>query len=442
MKAPLIATAALGLWAQGTTAAISLTVNDDNSVKQAASTLAYGLMRYYTGNNTGDVPGNLPSPYYWWEAGALFGTMVDYWYLTGDSTYNDPTMQALIHQAGDPGNFLPKNQSLSEGNDDQGFWALAAMTAAENVFPNPPSDKPQWLALAQSVFNQYVSRWETKACGGGLVWQIFSWNKGNDYKNSVANGCFFNLAARLSRYTGNSTYGDWAKKIYQWEEQVGLITNTSQVFDGIGFDVNTYQCGKVNNNQWSYNTALFMHGAAAMYNITKDDFWKSRLDGLLKDATTIFMKDGVPYEQYCELAGFCDLNQVSFKGYLLRWLAGTTKMAPYTADGIMKVIQSAAGAATSTCIGPVGPNFRGIDGTACGFGWTEKGKFDGKCEAPATEASGGTSKGDPGAGQGSSNTQSELDAKTKPTPGGRFGAAVLTILLVGCVIGGSVSLVL
>ena len=34
------------------------------------------MMKYYTGNHTGDVPGNLPSPYYWWEAGAFFGAMV------------------------------------------------------------------------------------------------------------------------------------------------------------------------------------------------------------------------------------------------------------------------------------------------------------------------------------------------------------------------------
>ena len=34
------------------------------SVKSAASTVAFGLMKYYTGNNTGDVPGNLPDPYF------------------------------------------------------------------------------------------------------------------------------------------------------------------------------------------------------------------------------------------------------------------------------------------------------------------------------------------------------------------------------------------
>ncbi len=34
------------------------------SVKAAASTVAFGLLKYYTGNNTGDVPGNLPDPYF------------------------------------------------------------------------------------------------------------------------------------------------------------------------------------------------------------------------------------------------------------------------------------------------------------------------------------------------------------------------------------------
>ena len=34
------------------------------SIKDAASTVAFGLLKYYTGNNTGDVPGNLPDPYF------------------------------------------------------------------------------------------------------------------------------------------------------------------------------------------------------------------------------------------------------------------------------------------------------------------------------------------------------------------------------------------
>lgn len=35
-----------------------------DSIKEAAATVAYGLVKFYTGNNTGDVPGNLPAPHY------------------------------------------------------------------------------------------------------------------------------------------------------------------------------------------------------------------------------------------------------------------------------------------------------------------------------------------------------------------------------------------
>jgi hypothetical protein len=33
------------------------------SIKEAAAKAVYGLVKYYTGNNTGDTPGNLPDPY-------------------------------------------------------------------------------------------------------------------------------------------------------------------------------------------------------------------------------------------------------------------------------------------------------------------------------------------------------------------------------------------
>ena len=56
----------------------------------------------------------------------MFGTLVDYWAFTGDSTYNDITLQAMVHQAGDHKNFMPRNQTQSLGNDDQGFWALSS----------------------------------------------------------------------------------------------------------------------------------------------------------------------------------------------------------------------------------------------------------------------------------------------------------------------------
>lgn len=68
-------------------------------------------MSYYHGQEPGHTPGVLSGPgpehsdYVWWEAGALWGTMVDYWKYTGDSTYND-IVQALAPVPGRPGQEL------------------------------------------------------------------------------------------------------------------------------------------------------------------------------------------------------------------------------------------------------------------------------------------------------------------------------------------------
>lgn len=147
-------------------------------------------MSYYHGNETGQTPGILPGPppagdYYWWEAGAMWGTLIDYWKMTGDDSYNEVIKQALLFQVGPGEDYMPPNVTASLGNDDQGFWGMTAMLAAENGFPDPPPDEPQWLALAQAVFNTQASpeRHDT-TCNGGLRWQIPLSNNGYNYKNS------------------------------------------------------------------------------------------------------------------------------------------------------------------------------------------------------------------------------------------------------------------
>lgn len=50
-----------------------------DSIKHAASIAAYGLVSYYKGNESGQIPGKLPEPpYYWWESGAMWGGLIDY----------------------------------------------------------------------------------------------------------------------------------------------------------------------------------------------------------------------------------------------------------------------------------------------------------------------------------------------------------------------------
>ena len=85
-----------------------------DSIKSAAATVAYGMMKYYNGNQTGMPVGLLPDPYYWWEAGAMFGQMIEYWFYTGDASYNDVVMAGLLAQVGTQNDFMPTNQTTTE----------------------------------------------------------------------------------------------------------------------------------------------------------------------------------------------------------------------------------------------------------------------------------------------------------------------------------------
>jgi mannan endo-1,6-alpha-mannosidase len=76
------------------------------------------MVVYYDGNEAGNTPGILAQPYYWWEGGALFDTLIDYWHYTGDSSYNDIVTQGLLFQRGNGNDYMPANQSKSEVSDD------------------------------------------------------------------------------------------------------------------------------------------------------------------------------------------------------------------------------------------------------------------------------------------------------------------------------------
>jgi mannan endo-1,6-alpha-mannosidase len=137
------------------------------------------------------------------------------------------------------------------------------MSAAEMKFPNPTQTQPSWLSLAQAVFDRQAGRWDDKHCGGGLRWQFNPLNSGWMLKNTISNGGFFQLAARLARYTNNATYADWAEKSYNWLTQINLVTENFEVYDGVGFTENG--CSKPQDSvqlQWSYNIGTMIAGSA------------------------------------------------------------------------------------------------------------------------------------------------------------------------------------
>ncbi|KAI1140819.1 glycoside hydrolase family 76 protein [Hypoxylon sp. FL0543] len=437
-------TAVSVLTASSLVATYDLDVDSTDSIKNVAKQMAQDLKSFYNGDEPGQTPGLLPQPYYWWEGGALMGAFIDYWYYTGDTTYNDITQQGLLFQVGPYNDYMPPNQTLTEGNDDQGFWGMAVMTAAEYKFQDPPSDKPGWLALAQAVFNTQASRWETDYCNGGLRWQIFKWNNGFTYKNSISQACFFNLASRLALYTGNSTYADWAVKTWDW----------MRIYDGAHIDDN---CTTITPYEFSYNVGAFLLGTAAMtaYSNTTNnsanvEMWRERVDGLLNATEDIFFfgnetSNRIMIEIACEPVNLCDTDQLSFKAYLSRWMAATTKWAPWTFDRVRTLLRNSAVAAAKQCTG--GDNHR-----MCGLKWANNsGQWDGttgvgqqmasmevvlatmiqEAAPPVTNGTGGTSVGNPSAGGSDDGRTDPVGRIYGPiSTGDKAGAAICTIIVV------------
>jgi mannan endo-1,6-alpha-mannosidase len=136
----------------------------------------------------------------------------------------------------------------------------------------------------------------------------------------------------------------------------------------------------------------------------------------------------------------------SEKAFLTRWLAATTKSAPYTYNQIMPKLQTSAKYAAMQCSG-------GANGRMCGLSWSKGSTWDGtsgvgqqmaaleviqsnligQSRVPFTNMTGGTSKGDPNAG---SSSISNPAATTPATTGDRAGAGILTTLVLVGFVGG------
>lgn len=240
-------------------------------------------MSNYTSNTTGHVPGKLDRT--WWIGGALFQTMIQYWYFTGDTSNNRAVSQGMYWQRGN-NDYFPANYSQFLGNDDQMTWGLAAMTATELQYPQD-SSMPSWLTLAEGVFQTQIPRWDTESCSGGLRWQIYPYQIGYDIKNAISNGGIFQLSSRLARYTNNQTYSDWAEKIWDWSSQVSIL-DTDQWLIADSVTVGS-DCESHGDISWSYNYGAYISGAAYMYNVvsTYRFRWGQRLLIKSKDQWSI-----------------------------------------------------------------------------------------------------------------------------------------------------------
>ncbi|KAF3192580.1 hydrolase 76 protein [Orbilia oligospora] len=349
---------------------LKIDVSKPDTLRAAAKVVMQNLVNDYTSQKP-FVAGLLPSEYSFFESGVFFNTVLNYAAFTGDKTYNSLFEKDFFNQIGENANFIPRNSSARIVNDDVGYWALAAMSAAE--FGASPADTsmPSYLTLADNVFNDFVRRWDDKACGGGLRWAIQASDDRYDFKDTNSNGVFFELAARLGFKTGNTTYFDWANKVYDWTAKTKLIgtldtNNLGQVLAGASVKD---KCQQVDQSYYSAQQANYVYGAAIMYAKATTSTWLDRLGALVHYTSSAYfgpqqyVDDGrsqVVNEAGCEYDNKCTLDQKAGKAILFRSLAVALRYNDL--DVVMKVqISNSARAAAKSCNG---------DGD-CGFKWDQ-----------------------------------------------------------------------
>lgn len=288
-------------------------------------------------------------PIWWWQSGSAVDALLTYSSTTGDTQYANLLSNTLITEATATNDFMTVHAT---GNDDQAWWALAALTAAET---NLASTGPvPWVTLAQNVFQEQTTRWDKDKCNGGMKWKILE-GDGTDgwhYKSTIANGLFFQMAARLALLTSSTEIKDWAVKSYDWTVSVGLINPEFDVYDGTDDAKGENGCIDVNHNMWSYNVGVFMYGSAVMAKLTGEEKWLNRTKGFIASAKRNFVNEetGELWEAKCEGDGSCDSDQVSFKGTLARWLGATAKLLPGLRESVGSIMHGASDMATAGTI--------------------------------------------------------------------------------------------
>ena len=80
--------------------AIWLDTNNETTIREDCNIIAKGLLDYYEGTKYGGVIGMFSWPYYWWEAGGAWGSLIDYTFYFDNDTLVPLITDALLYQTG------------------------------------------------------------------------------------------------------------------------------------------------------------------------------------------------------------------------------------------------------------------------------------------------------------------------------------------------------
>ena len=201
------------------------------------------------------------TPTGWWNAANAITVLVDYSRATNATQY----LSAVSNTSNNANKANSSTNFITDSNDDEAWWALAWIDAYDLTHT------PSYLAMAQTIFADMTTQWDTTTCGGG-VW----WSKNlstSAYKNAITNELFLTIGAALANRVTDTTqkaqYLAWAQKEWTWFNASGMINSQNMVNDGLNA-TNPKACTNNNQTTWTYNQGVILGGLVELYNADKN----------------------------------------------------------------------------------------------------------------------------------------------------------------------------
>lgn len=279
-----------------------------------------------------------------WDYSALYTTAMKYYKVT-DREVNQAKWEKLIsglewYLSTDRTDYLvyaSQNGREKPAFYDDNVWVLMGFLEAYEI-----TKDEKWLEQAKKLQDYIYTGWDTSDLNheyaGGLLWREYPKDANGNYnfegfetidRNTCINGPAIITSVKLYLFTGDESYLDWAKRIYEWTT-THLRSNLGLYYDRVML----YPNGEVRIDEtvYTYNIGTMISAGVLLYEATNDDRYlddaklTARNAEQFKSITYPDVKDArfyisdEPWFRVYLIQGYLDLARVdeSSRGYIER----------------------------------------------------------------------------------------------------------------------------